>query len=225
MLTKATLASLLSLALLACAAPAVRAEDPPATKGDNTTRTAELEKEVEQLKKDKEALIKRLADFEKRLAKLEKGGNLADMKPTKNFDEAMVQLDISEAEKESVRDAVLKCKKAQVETLEVPTKDKRVLAEELIDTFIKMQDNPDKAEGEIQKLFIFMSTEKVPGDEKGRTYVQVIEDHKKVMRAAIQKVLSPGDQQRLTAIHADWAEFELGEDDPFTILYIARMNK
>lgn len=217
MLTKAALASLLSLALLACAAPSARADE-PTTKGDSATRIEELEKEVAQLKKT-------LAELEKRLAKLEKGGNLADLKQTKNFDEAMVQLDISEAEKQSVRDAVLKCKKAQVETLEVPTKDKRNLAEELIDTFIKAQDNPDKAEGEIQKLFIFMSTEKVPGDEKNRTYVQVIEDHKKVMRAAIQKVLSPTDQQRLTIIHADWAEFELGEDDPFTILYIARMNK
>ena len=65
----------------------------------------------------------------------------------------------------------------------------------------------------------------VPGDEKGRTYVQVIEDHKKVMRTAIQKILSPADQQRLTAIHADWAEFELGEDDPWTELYVSRMTK
>ncbi len=225
MLTKATLASLLSLALLACAAPSIRAEDPPATKGDNATRIADLEKEVEQLKKDKEALIKRLADFEKRLAKLEKGGGIGDIKATKNFDEAMVQLDISEAEKSAIRDAVKKCKKAQVETLEVPTKDKRIMAEELIDVFIKMQDSPDKAQQELQQLFIFLSTEKVPGDEKNRTYVQVIEDHKKVMRAAIQKILSPADQQRLTACHGDWSEFELGEDDPFTILYIARMNK
>ncbi len=223
MLTKAALASLLSLALLACAAPSVRAEE-PATKGDNATRIADLEKEVEQLKKDKEALIKKLSEIEKRLAKLEKGG-VGDIQPTKNFDEAMVQLDISEAEKSSIRDAIKKCKKAQVETLEVPTKDKRIMAEELIDVFIKMQDNPDKAQQELQQLFIFLSTEKVPGDEKNRTYVQVIEDHKKVMRAAIQKILSPSDQQRLTACHADWSELELGEDDPFTILYIARMNK
>lgn len=225
MLTKATLASLLSLALLACAAPRALAEDPPTTKGDSSSRIADLEKEVEQLKKDKETLQKKLAEIEKRLAKLEKGGGIGDIKPTKNFDEAMVQLDISDAEKETVRDAIKKCKKAQVETLEVPTKDKRVMAEELIDVFIKMQDNPDKAQQELQELFIFLSTEKVPGDEKNRTYVQVIEAHKKVMREAIQKILSPADQQRLTACHADWSELELGEDDPFTILYISRMNK
>lgn len=217
MLTKAALASLLSLALLACAAPSARADE-PATKGDSATRIEELEKEVAQLKKT-------IADLEKRLAKLEKGGGLADMKPTKNFDEAIVQLDISDAEKEAVRDAVKKCKKAQLETLDVPTKDKRIMSEELIDAFIKAQDDAEKAQAELQKIFIFLSTEKVPGDEKGRTYVQVIEDHKKVMRTAIQKILSPADQQRLTAIHADWAEFELGEDDPWTELYVSRMTK
>lgn len=217
MLTKAALASLLSLALLACAAPSARADE-PATKGDSATRIEELEKEVAQLKKT-------IAELEKRLAKLEKGGGLADMKPTKNFDEAIVQLDISDAEKEAVRDAVKKCKKAQLETLDVPTKDKRIMSEELIDAFIKAQDDAEKAQAELQKIFIFLSTEKVPGDEKGRTYVQVIEDHKKVMRTAIQKILSPADQQRLTAIHADWAEFELGEDDPWTELYVSRMTK
>jgi chromosome segregation ATPase len=186
---------------------------------------ANLKEEVAALKKEKEATAKKLADLEKRLAKLEKGGSLADIKATKNFDEAMAQLEISEAEKEAVRDAVLKCKKAQVETLEVPTKDKRILAEELIDAFIKAQGDPEKAQEDLQKLFIFMTTEKVPGDEKNRTYVQVIEEHKKVMRTSIQKILSPADQQRLTACHADWAELELGDDDPFGKLYVARMSK
>lgn len=220
MFKRATFAPLLCLLLLAAPAKAQDAQP----KGDSASRIAELEKEVAQLKKDKEALIKKLADIEKRLAKLEKGA-AGDVKQTKNFDEAMVQLDISEAEKSAIRDLIKKCKKAQVETLEVPTKDKRVMAEELIDVFIKMQDDPEKAQKEFQDLFTYLSTEKVPGDEKGRTYVQVIEAHKKVMRDGIQKILSTPDQQRLTAIHADWAEFELGEDDPFTILYISRLNK
>jgi len=193
---------------------------------DPSARISDLEKQLEELQKDKAALIKKLADLEARLSKLEKaGGAPLDIKATKNFEEAMVQLDISDAEKDAIRESVKKCKKAMIETMQVPTKDGRIVAEELIDAFIKSQSDNEDAAAEIQRVFLFMSSEKVPGDEKKRTYVQIVEEHKKLNRQAISKILNPADQRRLDACHADWADFELGEDDPFTELYLARLSK
>ncbi len=214
--------SLLALFLVAVCLPghvdAGETQTPEAQAKDDGSRVAELEKEVAALKK-------KLAELEARLAKLEKGASTAEVTATKNFEEAMVQLDISDAEKSAIRDSILKCKKSMVETLEVPTAGGRIPAEEVIDCLVKMQDQEAGAAEEFQKLILFLSTEKVPGDEKKRSYVQAIEDYKKLNRETIAKILSPSDRKRLDACHADWSEFELGEDDPFTQLYLARVNK
>ncbi|KAA0217660.1 hypothetical protein EDM80_03000 [bacterium] len=214
--------SLLAFSLVAVCPPgrvyAGETDAPSTQPRDDASRVAELEKEVAALKK-------KLAELEARLAKLEKGASPAEVTATKNFEEAMVQLDISDAEKSAIRDSILKCKKAMVETLEVPTAGGRIPAEEVIDCLVKMQDQEEGAAEEFQKLILFLSTEKVPGDEKKRSYLQALEESKKVNRETIAKILSPADRKRLDACHADWSEFELGEDDPFTQLYLARVNK
>lgn len=56
--------------------------------------------------------------------------------PTKNLQQALDRLDVSQAEKDQIRQSIIDAKKQILEALEVPTEDGRVLAEELIDTFI-----------------------------------------------------------------------------------------
>ncbi|MBE7492013.1 MAG: hypothetical protein HS108_09710 [Planctomycetes bacterium] len=145
-------------------------------------------------------------------------------KPTKNLAEVLARLSISDAEKEQLRQSVLDCKKAQLELLETPTADGRVFAEELIDTFIKIQDGK-ATQADVTKLFLEIVATKVPGDPQGRTYVQIIEEHKQKNRDNITKLLSPDDQKKLTAAHADWSEFEVGDGDPWGALYLERMQK
>ncbi|MCZ7605479.1 MAG: hypothetical protein M5U25_05275 [Planctomycetota bacterium] len=58
--------------------------------------------------------------------------------PTKNLQQALDRLDVSQAEKDQIRQSIIDAKQQILEALEVPTEDGRVLAEELIDTFIKI---------------------------------------------------------------------------------------
>jgi len=145
-------------------------------------------------------------------------------KPTKNLKEVMDRLAISDAEKEQIRQSVIDCKKAQLELLETPTADGRIFAEELIDTFIKIQDGK-ATQADVGKLFMELVATKVPGDAQGRTYVQIIEEHKQKNKDNITKLLTPEDQAKLTKAHGDWSEFEVGEGDPFGALYMERMQK
>lgn len=147
-----------------------------------------------------------------------------DANPTKKFTDAIGRLKISEAEKEALKQSIVDCKKAQLELLETPTPDGRVFAEELIDAFIKVQDNK-ATQADLTKLFIDITGTKVPGDAQGRTYLQIIEEAKKKNRDNIGKLLTPEDQAKLTRAHADWSEFELGEGDPWGALYMERMEK
>lgn len=144
--------------------------------------------------------------------------------PTKDLKAALDRLQISDAEKEQVRQSVLECKKAQLELLETPTADGRIFAEELIDTFIRIQDGK-ATQADVGKLFLEIVATKVPGDAQGRTYVQVIEEYKQKNKDNIGKLLTPEDQARLSRAHADWSEFEVGEGDPFGALYLERMQK
>lgn len=145
-------------------------------------------------------------------------------KPTKNLAEVMARLSISDAEREQIRQSIIDCKKAQLELLETPTADGRNFAEELIDVIIKSQDGKAN-QTDVTKLFLEITSTKVPGDAQGRTYLQVIEEAKQRNRDAISKVLSPEDQKKLTNAHADWSEFEIGEGDPFGALYMERLQK
>lgn len=144
--------------------------------------------------------------------------------PTKDLAAALDRLDISEGEKEQVRQHILDTKKQILEALEVPTEDGRVFAEELIDGFIKIQ-NGEMKESDLGKLFLELSTIKIPGDIEGRTYVQAIEAVKARNKEDIGRILSPEDQKKLTAAHADWSDFEVGEGDPWGALYMERIQK
>lgn len=145
-------------------------------------------------------------------------------KETKNLAEALARLNISDAEKEAIRQSVIDCKKAQLELLETPTTDGRIFAEELIDTFIKIQDGK-ATQADVGKLFMELVATKVPGDTQGRTYVQVIEEYKQKNKDSIGKLLTPEDQKKLSRAHPDWSEFEVGEGDPFGALYMERLQK
>jgi hypothetical protein len=143
--------------------------------------------------------------------------------PTKDLSVALDRLDISDAEKEQIKQSILDTKKATLELLEVPTEDGRIFAEELIDTFIKIQ-NGDEKEGAIGALFLQLSTTKIPGDIEGRTYMQAAEALNARNKETISRILSPEDQKRLSAAHDKWQEFEV-EGDPFGALYLERMQK
>ncbi|MBK9975677.1 MAG: hypothetical protein IPP14_12970 [Planctomycetes bacterium] len=145
-------------------------------------------------------------------------------KETKNLADALSRLNISDAEKEAIRQSVIDCKKAQLELLETPTADGRIFAEELIDTFIKIQDGK-ATQADVGKLFMELVATKVPGDVQGRTYVQAIEEYKQRNKDSIGKLLTPEDQKKLSRAHPDWSEFEVGEGDPFGALYMERMQK
>lgn len=144
--------------------------------------------------------------------------------PTKNLSEALDRLDVSEAEKDQVKQHILEAKSAILETLEVPTEDGRILAEELIDTILKVQ-NGKAEQTDMNKLFLELSTKKLPGDVQGRTYLQVIEAHKVRNREQIGRILGKSDQDKLTKAHADWTDFEVGEGDPWVGLYMERLEK
>lgn len=144
--------------------------------------------------------------------------------PTKNLQEALNRLDVSEAEKDQVKQHILEAKAAILETLEVPTADGRNLAEELIDTILKVQ-NGKAEQTDMNKIFLELSTTKVPGDLEGRTYLQVIEAHKVRNREQIGRILGKADQDKLTKAHADWTDFEIGEGDPWVGLYMERLEK
>ena len=144
--------------------------------------------------------------------------------PTKNFAQVMSRLQVSDAEKEAIRQSIVDCKKAQLELLETPTADGRIFAEEVIDAFIRIQDGKS-SQADISKLFMEIAGTKLPGDAQNRTYLQVIEEAKKANRENISKLLTKEDQDKLTQAHADWSEFELGEGDPWGALFMQRMEK
>ncbi|MCB9932621.1 MAG: hypothetical protein H6841_04275 [Planctomycetes bacterium] len=144
--------------------------------------------------------------------------------PTKNLQQALDRLELSQGEKDQVREFIIDAKKQILETLEVPTEDGRVLAEELIDTFIKVQ-NGDAQMTDVQVLFGELATKKIPGDVQGRTYLDAINAVKARNREDIGRMLSETDQKKLSAAHEDWTDFEVGEGDPWGELYMERIQK
>jgi hypothetical protein len=111
-----------------------------------------------------------------------------------------------------------------LETLEVPTADGRVLAEELIDVFIRVA-NGEAKETDAHAVFLELAGQKIPGDIEGRTYMEAINAIKARNREDISRILSPQDQRKLTAAHEDWSDFEVGEGDPWGALYMERLQK
>ena len=144
--------------------------------------------------------------------------------PTKNLSQALDRLQISDAEKEQIKQYIIDSKKQILETLEVPTEDGRVFAEELIDGFIKVQ-NGDMKETDIHKLFMELGSKPIPGDIQGRTYMDAINDIKARNKEDIGRMLSKEDQKKLTAAHEDWTDFEVGDGDPWGALYMERLEK
>jgi chromosome segregation ATPase len=158
-------------------------------------------------------------------AKVDAGNQMTDPEaaPEKNLDQAMARLEVSEAEKEQIRQSIIDAKKQILETLEVPTEDGRNMAEELIDTFIKIQDG-DAKQTDAMALFLELGNKKIPGDIEGRTYAQAIDAIKARNKEDIGRILSPADQKKLTAAHADWTDFDV-EGDPWGALYMERLQK
>ena len=144
--------------------------------------------------------------------------------PTKDLAAAMDRLQISQAEKDQIKQHIIDSKQQILETLEVPTEDGRVFAEELLDTFIKIQ-NGDGKMTDVHALFIELSSKKIPGDIEGRTYAQAIDAVKARNKEDIGRILSPADQEKLTAAHEDWTDFDIGEGDPWGALYMERLQK
>lgn len=144
--------------------------------------------------------------------------------PTKNLTQALDRLEVSDAEKEQIKQYIIDSKKQILETLEVPTEDGRVFAEELIDGFIKVQ-NGEWKETDIHTLFIELGSKSIPGDIQGRTYMQAINDIKSRNKEDIGRMLSEEDQKKLTAAHEDWTDFEVGDGDPWGELYMERLEK
>jgi chromosome segregation ATPase len=158
-------------------------------------------------------------------AKVDAGNAMTDPEaaPEKNLVQAMARLNVSDAEKEQIRQSIVDAKKQILETLEVPTEDGRNLAEELIDTFIKIQDG-DAKQTDAMALFIELGNKKIPGDIEGRTYAQAIDAIKARNKEDIGRILSPADQRKLTAAHPDWTDFDV-EGDPWGTLYMERLQK
>ena len=144
--------------------------------------------------------------------------------PTKDLAAALDRLNISDAEKQAIKQNIIETKKGILEALEVPTETGRVFAEELIDQFVKIQ-NGDAKEGDLTALFLELNSTKIPGDIEGRTYVQVIEALKTRNKEDIGRILGPEDQKKLTAAHADWSDFDIGDGDPWGALYMERLQK
>ena len=148
----------------------------------------------------------------------------AENAPTKNLTQALDRLQVSQGEKDQIKQAIIDSKQQILETLEVPTEDGRVLAEELIDTMIKIQ-NGDAKQSDATAIFLELASKKVPGDIEGRTYMDAINDIKARNKEDIGRILSPADQKKLTAAHEDWTDFEVGDGDPFGALYMERLQK
>ncbi|MCC6572979.1 MAG: hypothetical protein IT462_04225 [Planctomycetes bacterium] len=193
-------------------------------------RLAEVETRVERIKEETatKAEMKPAAVDEKTISAIV-DKKLAEQQesatPTKNFADAMERLNISNAEKAAIRDEVKKTKKDMLELLEIPMHNGRVPAEEVIDTLIRIGAKEQGADERFGKLLLELSSEKVPGDPQGRSYVKAVEDLKKQNREAISRVLSPADQRKLDAAHKDWSEFEIGDDDPWGAIYLERLDK
>ncbi|MBP9893030.1 MAG: hypothetical protein KBG84_14100 [Planctomycetes bacterium] len=150
---------------------------------------------------------------------------IADAQPTKDFNQAINRLNVSEAEKQAVKDEIIKSKKEMLELLEVPTTDGRRFGEEIIDIFIKGAATGEKQDGAFMNVLADLNNTKVPGDSQGRTYFQMIEDIKKRNRESVGRILKPEDQSKLDAAHKDWTDFDGIEGDPFTDLYLQRLKK
>ncbi|MBZ0136498.1 MAG: hypothetical protein K8I27_09015 [Planctomycetes bacterium] len=144
--------------------------------------------------------------------------------PTKDLAQAMDRLEISDAEKEQLKQYIIDAKTQILETLEVPTEDGRVFAEELIDGFIKVQ-NGEAKETDIHALFLELGSKKIPGDINGRSYMEAINDIKALNKEDISRMLSEKDQKKLTTAHPDWTDFDVEEGDPWGALYMERLQK
>ncbi|MCC7509810.1 MAG: hypothetical protein IT464_10580 [Planctomycetes bacterium] len=200
--------------------------------------SAETQKKVAELEKKIDAARKETAAVQEELAKVAAGGGeidenkvaelaakkIAENAPTKDLKQAMDRLNISQAEKDMIRQEILDAKKGILETLEVPTADGRNMAEELIDTMLRVQ--AGKGENtDFMKLIGELSSQKIPGDAQGRSYWDAINDVKKRNRENISRILSPEDQAKLDKAHGDWSDFEVGEGDPWGPLYMERLEK
>lgn len=150
---------------------------------------------------------------------------IADGQPTKDFNQAINRLNLSEAEKQAVKDEIIKSKKEMLELLDVPTTNGRRFGEELIDLFIKGAATGEKQDGAFMNILADLNNTKVPGDSQGRTYLQMIEDIKKRNRENVGRILKPEDQSKLDAAHKDWTDFEGIEGDPWGELYMQRLKK
>lgn len=144
--------------------------------------------------------------------------------PTKDLAQALERLQISQSEKELIRQHIIDAKSQILETLEIPSADGRVYAEELIDVFIKVSQGK-ATEADAHKLFGELMTKKVPGDIHDRTYMEAINAIKEENKGHIGRILSAEDQKKLTAAHGDWTDFEVGDGDPWGALYMERLQK
>lgn len=143
--------------------------------------------------------------------------------PTKDLKKALDRLDISEAEKDMIRQHIYDAKQATLETLEIPSADGRIFAEELVDMFIGIQ-NGDAKQSDFTKLYLELTQTEIPGDIEGRTYAEAIEDIKARNREDISRILTEEDRKKLDAAHEDWSDFDI-DDDPFGELYMERLRK
>ncbi|MBK8206030.1 MAG: hypothetical protein IPK87_04445 [Planctomycetes bacterium] len=198
---------------------------------ETLAKVAELEKKVEAARKETAAVQEELAKVaagggeidENKVAELA-AKKIAENAPTKDLKQAMDRLNISQAEKDMIRQEILDAKKGILETLEVPTADGRNMAEELIDTILKVQ-NGKGENTDVMKLIGELSAQKIPGDAQGRSYWDAINDIKKRNRDNISRILSPEDQAKLDKAHQDWSDFEVGDGDPWGPLYMERLEK
>ncbi len=200
--------------------------------------SAETQKRVAELERQVDAARKETATVQDELAKVAAGGGeineekvaeltarkIAESAPTKDLKQAMDRLSISQAEKDMIRQEILDAKKGILETLEVPTADGRNMAEELIDTILRVQGGKGE-NAEFMKLVGELSLQKIPGDAQGRSYWDAINDVKKRNRENISRILTPEDQAKLDKAHQDWTDFEVGDGDPWGPLYMERLEK
>jgi hypothetical protein len=187
-------------------------EDRLAEIRDEAVTAAREEAREEARKQAREATDER---FEERVA---------NTQPTKDLAAALERLNISEAERDLIRNEVIDAKRAMLELLDTPTPDGRNLAHEILDSIILAS----MGQGEppnFAKLLGDLSRHNVPGDAEGRSYLEVMEAIKQRNREAIGRILTPEDQKKLDQAHNDWTEFEVGDDDPWGPLYLERFEK
>lgn len=174
----------------------------------------------EEIQRGAEREEQRIAEVLARQVAKEQAANA----PTKNLGNALDRLAVSDAEKEQVRREITDAKRRILETLEIRTDDGRNLAVEIVDCVLEIQDGT-AGQTALHKLFADMAGKRIPGDPQNRTYVEVINKIKQENRDSISRILSEDDQKKLSRAHEDWADFELGDDDPWAALYLERLER